>query len=778
MNPPPDSSQETEKGRATDSETGERVAGLLPRPEGLLLLLVVTAFSLLYTGLSFLRYTEFYAENWDLGINMQAAWTNDHGYFAFSSALSEGVRAQSFYFIHPAYLMYPVSWVYNLAPYALTLFAIQAVVLASSAIPLYLLGRQAAVPPKIAFAGIAIYLASLPILSGFLFDYHWEAFIPASFLWTFYLWGKGRYWWAALPATLGLFTIEVFAALLLAIAAYFAWPYIRALFTPPRKHWDQVRRTLAGPARPLLGLVALAIVGFLGPVFVAWYWLPSLTGATPVFPPPPPHNIIGIPYWGVSASNLGPRLFYWLILLSSFGFLPLLHRQRLLILSIPWVLYSVVMTPNPAFTLIRYHYSLIAVAPLAIGFLEGLGAMTRSSDRESVAGLPFWGWLVLLVPVFVVGVIAPLTLIRPTTTDLWVGLGIALWVLVGFLAMRFVARRRASTPPRDPRGTGPGPARRRTALRVTLIVSLVVLVSSNIALSPLNPATFLGPGEASYSFTYSPSPSFDQMPGLLSHIPSGASVFASDNLFPFVANNPRAYSTFWYPGPIPYLPFNASNLPEVVLLSSTQWFLPTFLNGVLFNQSVYGLVYVIYGNQYPGSIFLYELGYSGSSHVVEATPFPATTVLCGNDLAIGPSGSVAPLSGSRCGSIIESRPATNLSGNNATIWYGPYSDLLPGNYTVKISLRGELSGPGPANSAVLVMNANAAGVPYWYDVVVYENQISPTQWTNLTFHFSLGAPRPLAEWRGYLAGATVSGTFVPGSCQLNYIEVDYTSGPY
>jgi uncharacterized membrane protein len=772
-NPVPDREATLEGG--TDPRTG--LVRWKKNADILALLGIICAFSAFYFSLSFLRFTGFYGANWDLGVNMQAAWTNTHGYLVYASGVSESIRAGSFLFVHPTYVLFPVSWLYSLAPYFATLFAVQAVVIASSAVPLYLLGRRARVPQRILFAGIAVYLASLPILSGFLFDFHWEAFIPAEFLWTFYLWERGRFWWAVVPATLGFFTLEVFPPLVIGIAAYFAWPFIRAYFTAPKKSLHQVWTTLKGPALPLVGLAALAGVGYIGPSLVAQYLLPSVAGGGPVFPPAGPNSLFGVYYWGVSASTLGARLLYWLVLFSSFGFLPLLYRQRLLILSLPWGINTVIMTPNYVFTTFGFQYSLIAVAPLAIGFVEGLGAMARAPKPGLQRGLPSWGWLLLLLPFLAASLTSPLLLIRPTPTEQWLGLAIGLWVLAGVLAFRYATFRQASIEPTPSRFMITPPRGRKVA-QVALVAAIVVLVGSNVALSPLNPVNFLGPGEASYSFTYSPSPSYGYMSALVGHIPAGAPIVASDNLFPFVANNPQAYSLLWYPSAPTYLPFNATNLPQYVLLSTSQWFVPGFLNSVLFNQSVYGVVAMLYSaSTYPGSIYLFQLGYSGYSDVVQVTAFPAKTVLCGNDLVLGPSGIVVPASGTRCGTVVESRPAINLSGNGATIWYGPYSTLLPGNYSVTISLEGALSGPGPSNAPILVMNANAVGTGYWYNVVIQANEVSTTQWTNFTYHFNLTSPQAGAEWRGYLAGPTVNGQFIPGSDELNFIEVDWAAYP-
>lgn len=766
--------------QVTPSESPSPSADRRPRKRNLdavALIGIGIAFSLFYTALSFLRFTEFYGGNWDLGINMQAAWTSTHGYLAYNTGNAEFIQAGSFLFVHPTYVLFPVSWLYDAAPFAVTLFAVQAVVLATSTVPLYLIGRRAGVPSRLLLAGLVVYLVSIPILSGYLYDFHWEAFIPAEFLWTFYLWDRGRYWWALVAATFGFLTLEVFPVLVVGIAAYFAWPYIRAFLSPPRKRLHQVWSTLKGPALPLVGLVVAAVVGYVGPALFALYVLPSLTGGAPVFPSSGPNSYLGFLYWGFSVPSLGSRLTFWLVLFASFGFLPLLFRQRLLILSIPWGVYSVVVTSNSAFTTFGFQYSLLAVAPLAIGFVEGLGAVGRVPSSDLSRRLPTWGWLLLVLPFLGVGLTEPIALIRPTPADLWIGLIIALWVAAGALVLRFTWRAPAASDPARPRRRSESLGRPRVTHAI-IAGALVILVGSNVAFSPLNPGNFLGNGDASYSFTYNPSPSYAHMSAVVERIPADSSVLASNNLFPFVANNPHAWSLLWYPAIAPYLPFNSSNLPAFVLLSSSEWYVPSFLDAILYNESDYGLVAVVFSSiSYPGSIYLFERGYSGPDDIILATTFPARTVLCGNDLAIGPSGMVVPAASSRCGAIVETQRVSNLSGNNATIWYGPYSSLLPGNYTVTASIEGALSGPGPNNSAVLIMNANALGTAYWYYTAIQENELSTTQWTNFTYHFELAEPHPQAEWRGYVAGATVDGHFVPGTVKLNFIEIDYTPSP-
>lgn len=770
-----------EGGDGTDS-SGRRIDSArasLSRWRSLIILtgLIVTA-TLAYSFASWLRYEGFFAGNWDLGINMQLLWTNTHGHLLYEAADYETSRANSFLYVHPTYIAFPISYLYEFVPSAGTLFVLQAATVASSIIPLYLIGRQARVPSWLLYAGLGVYLASLPVLAGILFDFHWEAFIPAEFLWTFYLWSRGRYWWAALSATLGLLTLDVFPVLLVGILVYFAYPLVRSYFASPRKDLRQVWRALKGPALPLVGLLGLAAAGYFLLGFVEHNLLPSVTGLSPSYPPTGPNSFLGLYWWGVSLNTLGARLLYWLLLFAAFGFLPLLYRQRLLILSAPWAIYTVLMNPNPAFTTFGFQYSLIAVAPIAIGFIEGLGLLAGPSNLTLRHRIPSPGWLLLLLPFLVGSLTSSVVIITAAPDGQWIGLAAGIVALATYLALLYATKHAGRLRERLP-AFGIAKRRGRELAKVALVGSIIVLVASNVALSPLNPPNFLGPGEGSYSFTYSPSATFPYMSTLVDKIAAGAPVIASDNLFPFVANNPQAFSLLWYPVTPPYLPFNETHLPEYVLLSSSQWYaVPGFLGSVLFNQSVYGLVDLLYSSiSYPGSIYLFQLGYSGSSDVVQVTPFPAKTILCGNDFALGPSGVVVPASGTRCGTILESRPASDLSGNGATIWYGPYTTLLAGSYTVTVSLEGMLSGPGPSNAPILVMNANAAGTSYWYNVVIQANMVSATQWTNFTYHFQLAGSHPQAEWRGYIAGPTVNGQFIPGSDQLNFIEIDYTPNP-
>ncbi len=742
------------------------------RREPFPLLGVVATFSVFYFVLSFLRFSEFYGSNWDLGINMQALWTNTHGSLLYVSTISR-FGSGSFLLVHTTYIAIPVSGLYALAPSAETLLALQAVVVASGAVPLYLIGRRRGVPPSLCYVGVLVYLGSFPILSALLYDFHWEAFVSVEFLWTFYLLQSNRFRWAFVAAVLGTLTLEVFPFLVVGIGLYFAYPYLREILTT---------RTLSrGARRPFLRLavfVVVLLVLFLLLTYVRHNVIPEVTGTQLITTSSNPASIhgLGISLWaGATLVGLSDRLLYWFLLAGAFGFLPLLYRQRLLILSFPWFAYTVFMAPNPAFARFGFQYAFIAAPPLAIGFVTGLGELgSQLRGARSSRGLGA-GWPIMLLPPLVSGLWFSQALIGESTLGLWVAGIAAVCIAAVYVVVRGVRRGVRSSPRARIQRL------RRTlgspwVLRLASVMAVVLLVAFNLAMSPLNTANLpsgLGNG---YAFNYAPDASFAYMSEVVAPIAPSQTVLASDNLFPFVANNPQAYSLLWYPATQNGLPFNATHLPRYVLLSTSEWFaVPSFLVPELFNQGVYGIRDLLYSSAgYPGSIYLFELGYSGPSTVRQVTPFPHQMILCGNDFALGPSGVVRPYADSLCGEVVASSPSPDLSGNGPTIWYGPYATLLAGKYTVTVSLRGNLSGPGPANATILMMNANAAGTGFWYTIDITQNEISPTQWTDFTFQFQLTESHPSAEWRGYLSGYVNNGTFVPGNVQLNFIEIDYT----
>ena len=261
-------------------------------------------------------------------------------------------------------------------------------------------------------------------------------------------------------------------------------------------------------------------------------------------------------------------------------------------------------------------------------------------------------------------------------------------------------------------------------------------------------------------------------------IPSNSWVLSSDNLFPYVADNPNAYAMLWFPANYsritPYLPFNSSNLPSYVLVDAAQiGFMPSFLNSTIENESIYGLkADIIYNGGYPGSIYLFEKGYSGSAINFYLSQYGKTTIIAPNSLNLGPSGELVKYPSSNFGTAVKSQNVSNPRlGNSPVIWYGPYYSLPEGNYTIILNLTGgSYNGTGVVPILTVDGINDFTGTSY-YAATLYSNSFTSSGWTNVIFNIEIPNVS-INEFRGFLI---YNGDVPNGYVILNYIELIKTS---
>ena len=776
----------------------------------LVLLVVVAAAG--YFAVSWWRFQEFYDTNWDLGINMQALWSTTHGYVLYESGDYETAGLKSLLSLHSTYIGIPVAYLYALAPGAATLFALQASVVAFSAVPLYLIGRRAGLPESWLIAGLAVYLLTFTISSAILYDFHWEAFLPAEFAWTYYLWTQRRYYLAIVPAVVGVLTLEVFPFLLVGLVLYTAYPAIRQLVRQPAASLRSVWSDLGGHVRralPAISLLAFAVVGYVVLRVAQHDLIPALVGTAPKSLA----SQVSLGYsqlFGVVATShtIVPSLVYWLLLFAAFGFIPLLTRQSLLLLSVPWFWASVFVDPGYS-SAFGNQYAFVALATVAIAFMEGLAAVHRATTEVEAKALLPLEWLVVVVPFFILALLASPQLLRPTVEGEELAAGMAV-IVVAVLGLVLLSRSRTRADAwtvwetrsrivdpdtgatyrqttrlrtRVPRSSVPPRLQELTRFRPRagpLVAGiLVIVVLCNLALSPFSPGNFQATVYPGYRFSTAGNPAYADLSDLLAPLPKGATIVASDNLFPYVADDVHAYSLlFANPTGAPYLPFNSTHLPPYVLLSLSEWSaVPNFLRNSIFNASQYGVVSMIYYPPYPDSIYLFQAGYVGPTDILQATPFPDSMTICPSSFSLGASGALVSADGTRCGDEIVSSPAANLSGNGHTVWFGPYMTLLPGQYAVTMSLKGGVDAGKAGKTNILLLNGGGYGVsPAWYSFNLNGTQLSATTWTNITVDLNLTWPVAGVEFRGYLDfNGSVKPVVANGFVDLNYVEVDRIS---
>ena len=342
---------------------------------------MVGAYTALVTELCQLRFENFYGSVFDLGVNQQLLWTGSHGYLLYETPdlLTTGIH--SFLEIHSTYVAFLVAPLYAALPYPGTLFAIESAAVASAVFPMYLIARQRGVAPSFIFPLLVVFLSSFAILGALLFDFHWEAFLPTELLWFYFLVRRRSYLFATLPMVFGFATLEIFPVLVGGVVLLCLSEKWYEIGSRPRAliRDRDVRMQL---------VFALAAGVAYGSYLLLEHWvIPSLvgtSGVTGVYTGPnPSYTFLANP------GSLGVSTVYWLLLLASFGFIPVLSPKSMLP-TLPWFVESVVLQPiySSGF---GNQYALIAVSTLAIAYVEGFARLNRPTADSTRALLVRYG---------------------------------------------------------------------------------------------------------------------------------------------------------------------------------------------------------------------------------------------------------------------------------------------------------------------------------------------------------------------------------------------------
>ncbi len=590
---------------------------------------MLVAYAVLMTYIGNLRVADFYAANWDLGINQQMLWTAAHGRLLYEAGDFEQYGASSFLQVHSTYIAFLVAPIYSAAPTPLTLLSLQSAIFSLSGIPLYLLARRRTESPWIPLLAVSVYFACFGVTSSLTYDFHWESFLPLEFLCLFLVLQLRRYGLGLAIILIGSLTLEVFPFLAAGALIFFLLEKVKL----PGWRWKTLR--IDHGSRALVGLLVAAAAIYVGIRVGQYVVVPALLGV-PSISGGRPGGIAGVIAFSSNSVTLPHSIAYWLLLLTCFGFLPLLSPRHL-VLSLPWFYYSVIVAP-----VFSSHfgsaYGLVAIGPLAVAFIAGLERFSRLALR---------GRLVTVLALALAGGTALLALIGafPGESARILGndAGVALWapllsllvVGVALGTLRWSTRRR-----RSPHGPGRIASmsrdRRTRAVPLLLACLVVAILAFDVEMSPMNPTNFDATPFPGYEFSWSQNPLAQEMGWLVGFVPAGAEILASNHLFPYVANDPNAWPVPWTPigpsNPFPQFPFTPNHLPTYVLVDSSEYpFLPSFLDQALSNRSVYGLVAYVTTTAYPGTVSLFGLGYSqpaqGRNLVVASHIFPLVSPL-------------------------------------------------------------------------------------------------------------------------------------------------------
>lgn len=538
------------------------------------LLIAMASYFVVSFALSWLRAVEFQTTTWDQGLYQQAIWTTAHGRTFYEAADVETGGYGSLLDVHTVFLLFLVVPMYAMLPYQTTLFAVQSAVVALAAVPIYWLTKDLSRSSGWGLVGGLAYLAWAPTLSSTLYDFHPEAFLPVELFTLALLWERGQYRWGFLVAAVAFSTLEL-APVLTFFVGVFGLLSVEGTAGPTggflaRGWWRRLRTRLVPWVRQSrfqasVALMAASVIAYALLFYLRVDYLTSTLGTYPL-PMSASGYVIGVTPAGLQLSvaylgiGLSQKLAYWLVATALLAFVPL-FAPRALVLSLPWFSFTM-LSSDLNYTTMGFQYGFIAASSLLVAFAYGL----PRARRWAVAVRDRWSRA------------------RPGPTS------------------------------------GSSRARAVRVRRVAGIVALVAFLSVNLAITPLNPAMDNHGMGSAYRLSYTPSAGDAGVVTLASFVPARATVVASDDLFPLVANDPNAYSFLWANDPALALPFNATHLPAFVLISQrNEAAVPSWISATVNDSSDYGVRGIVWSSD-AGIVRLYAEGYTGPMTQFGAPP--------------------------------------------------------------------------------------------------------------------------------------------------------------
>jgi uncharacterized membrane protein len=633
-------------------------------------------------ALGILRLQELYPGAYDLGIFQQALWSGGHGGPFFEAPDFEKAGFGSLFQVHISIWLFPLAGAYVLAPSAATLFVAQALALALAALPLYLLARD--VPGGSPRAGLfvaLVYLGWAPLLAGALFDFHLEAFVPATCFLVAWLAETRRYRAALLASVLAVGSFEFAGILMAGLGAFYLLRTPPAVSDPDAAPGRRARAWLGDPSiRFGIALVALGGTAYLLLEWAKAVLVPSLlhlsgppgpsagslTGLSAGFPLAPQYLTIA----------LGTKIGMWALAYALVGGLPL-WAPRTQIAAAPWALFSF-LSPAAVFVLPGYQYAFLLAVPVFLGSAFGAPAAARRARR-------------------------------------WFG-------------------REGAAPRAAPTRRSFRLARDRRSLPAAVFGALLL---ANLLVGPLDPALQTSPALGyGYAVGYAPATGYSSVQALRTLVPAGASVVATARLFPLVSNDVNAYALEAPNGPpTGFLPFGPAHLPSYVLVGSDELAdVPGWLAAALYGSGAYRAAGLA-GSTPDGPVLLFGPAGPGPFRAFGSPP-PAQQSFGAGALYPGSAGTFVGATAAGDPAHIASRP-----GERGTVFYGPYASLLGGRYAVSARLNvSEVPPNGPPGAPLLSLTVIAFGQAAWAEADYGPSELALGAEANYTLVVTVPGP--------------------------------------
>jgi uncharacterized membrane protein len=368
---------------AHESEPEPYDAGRAGRIALIIVALAAVAYTVILTLYTIGLHDTFATHAEDLGIMDQALWNTIHGHFLYETICNPigdlnctgGVVR---FAIHFEPILIPLALLYAVAPSVKLLLGLQALVVASGAVPAYLLATRRLRHPLWGLLIAALFLVYPPLTAAVVDDFHPEAFAATILLWAFYCLTVRRYRAMVLLLALALLCKETLTLDVIGIGLFVA------LFH---------RRWRLGLGVALMGALTLALALALMRVFSPLGHSP-VTGRFTALEHAPIQTLLAM-------AHDAARRSYLVKLLGPLGFLPLLSPWAAAI-ALPSVALNI-LSSDPLMYSGLYQYNTDIAAVLVFATVDALAwvapgvarALAEGRRRLRAANAP--GWLAAVV---------------------------------------------------------------------------------------------------------------------------------------------------------------------------------------------------------------------------------------------------------------------------------------------------------------------------------------------------------------------------------------------
>ena len=350
----------------------------------LAIIILMTLFIILGALLSYVKYLAYNAYAWDLGIFMQALFSTAfyHRLLYYTVELFMNPSG-SFLGAHFSPILFTLVPIYYLYPHSITLLAIQAVLLYTPVMPLYLIALRLTHNESIAFITSLMYLLSPGVASPLYFDFHVEAFIPPLYIVTV-LFIIMRRW---VPAMVSLILFLMIIEYTPIIALMMIIPIIYMLIKDRELSKYVMYVILMFVIIIIYILIIPRVMGLINPYksSLAVYNPSTIAGYSGN-----PLNFVqyAVKYWVfVKLSvfeNIKQKIMYYVILGAPL--FPAFLSPLWLLPAMPYAIFSLLSTYAPYYTL-NFQYTMYVVPQLFIAYVMGIMHVKRYIKHVLISSL-------------------------------------------------------------------------------------------------------------------------------------------------------------------------------------------------------------------------------------------------------------------------------------------------------------------------------------------------------------------------------------------------------